>query len=220
MLRGHEDASITSFEDSSMSCVVPCAFKICAQRQHCLLARFVALLLDRPMACAHQQTQGKYLAGLPAGQLTSQLGAGAKRALEKVLWRDLHGRRINYQFTKATLPYKRAIAFHAKCAYRQAALRGHVPASFDATLVEHEYWSVKGARQKVSVYLAHLNQACRNCCAPHLLYVFSCLLHVTDDNLHAMQVENYLKGLEAVVLTAEEISPDDSPDAAASPASS
>ena len=102
------------------------------------------------MACALQQTHGKCLAGLSAGHLTSKLGAGAKRAPEKVLWRDLHGRRINYQFTKATLPYKRAIAFHAKCAYREAALRGHVPASFNSTLVEHEYRSVEGARQKVS----------------------------------------------------------------------
>ncbi|CAL8469977.1 g9519 [Coccomyxa elongata] len=118
--------------------------------------------------------------GLPEGHLTKQLGAGAKRALENKRWRDLHGHRIDYQFTEATLPYKRAIAFHAKCAYRQASLRGHVPASFDARLVDHEYWSVQGTRQKV---------------------------------------ENYLESMEGVG-AAEECSPDDSPHAAASPASS
>lgn len=66
-----------------------------------------------------------------------------------------------YQFSENTLPYKRAIAFHAKCAYRQAEQRGHVPGSFDPTLVDHEHWSLKGAKQKVSFRFAHLIQANR-----------------------------------------------------------
>lgn len=119
------------------------------------------------------------------GHLTKKLGAGAKRALEGKVWKDLHGRKIKYRFTKDTLPYKRAVAFHAKCAYRQAAQRGYVPASFDATLVDHDHWSVKGARQKVSFEFAHPPQRIEKCCTPDLVYIFSYLLQFLDGDLHA-----------------------------------
>ena len=81
--------------------------------------------------------------------MTKLLGTGAKRNLGSTLWKDLDGRQINYHFTRETLPYKRAIAFHAKCAYKQADQRGHVPASFDVALLDHENWSLQDTKQKV-----------------------------------------------------------------------
>lgn len=170
------------------------------------------------MACAHQQKKGKCLAGLPEGHLTKQLGAGAKRALEGTVERPARA--------QDRLPVHKGNAALQACDCLPCQVRiyagiseGNVPASFNARLVDHEHWSVKGTRQKVSFELAYLNQASRSCCAPDLLYIFTCLLHVTDDDLHAMQVENYLNSLEGVG-AAEEFSPDDSPHAAASPASS
>lgn len=80
--------------------------------------------------------------------MTKLLNPGAKRTLGSTLWKDLNGRRINYQFTTETLPHKRAIAFHAKCAYKQAYQRGHVPASFDVTLLDHDNWSLQGTKQR------------------------------------------------------------------------